>query len=306
MYSSTSLPGFSGGAGCYHCHNDPVYVYNDSGNLPAWNATKQWPETSWFSARQDFSINYVPVVSVTEASLEENLGFVKIIFATNASHFTTLIRVDFDPFINASDGFALVFNIDSTNFSMGMFMDNSLMKTQNGNADLWVWKNSDVGANGTGLADDQNIDTTYHQSDASQDVTVAASYGVVGFGGGKGYYLQFTRARDTGDANDVVFGDNAVIAFGIAYWNGTSGNAHQSSFDKLLVIGDQSAFDKPVTVNPYVTVTETQAKETVTTTETILDEDTVTITTGTASAFTAILVVVTVIAIPVIFRLRRK
>jgi hypothetical protein len=32
----------------------------------------------------------------------------------------------------------------------------------------------------------------------------------------------------------------------------------------------------------------------------------VTITTGTASAFTAILVVVTVIAIPVIFRLRRK
>ncbi|OLS26824.1 MAG: hypothetical protein HeimC3_07160 [Candidatus Heimdallarchaeota archaeon LC_3] len=306
MYSSTSLPGFSGGKGCYACHNNPVYVYDyGTNNLPTWNATAEWPDTSAFGANGNFATNYVPVIPATDGSdIHTQLGFVKLIFASNDSHISLLVRIDFDPFINTSDKFAIVFNIDSTNFSIGQFKDGG-MKMQNGNADMWLWKGTDVVPNGTGMADDRYVDTTADSDDdISSDVHVAVSYGGVGYGGTMGYYLQFTRARVTTDtAQDVQFGDGAHIPYGIAYWNGTSSINHHSSFDRSLVMGP--SIEQIVTLNPYVTVTQTQ-EHTVTETQTILDEDTVTITTGNASAFTAILVIATIIAIPVIFKMRRK
>ena len=161
------------------------------------------------------------------------------------------------------------------------------------------------------MAQDQYIDTVHYNDDdenglsSKDDVYVDVAHGAVGHGGHMGYYLQFTRARITADTTqDVQFGDGAFIPYGIAYWNGTASVNHHSSFDKALVMGP--SIEQTVQLNPYVTVTQTEAAQTVTETETILDEDTITITTGTASAFTAVLVIATIIAIPVIFKMRRK
>ena len=312
MYSSTSLPGFGGDAGCYTCHNDPVYVSDiGTNNLPQWNATTGWPNTNGFNAVQEFSTNYVPLVYVPDPVLpafdepNPNLEFVKLQFAMNDSHISILVRLAFDDTIDTTDKFAIVFNIDSTNFSIGQFMDNGLMKLDNGHADIWIWDGNVVAPNGTGMATDQNIDTTYHQADTNaSDVHVAVSHGVVGFGGTMGYYVQFTRARITQDTlQDVQFGDGAFIAYGIAWWNATTGMSHHSSFDKALVVGP--TIEQTVQNNPYMTVTQ-QHTVTETETETIIDEDTITLTTGSASAFTAVMAIATIIAIPVIFRLKRK
>ena len=160
MYSSSSLPGFSGGAGCYMCHNDPVYV-KDIGttNLPQWNATTGWPNTGGFSSA--FATNYVPLVYVpdpvlpAEGEANPNLAFVKIQFEMNDSHISILVRVE-DESIDVSDKFAIVFNIDSTNFSIGNFQDNGLMKLDTGHADMWIWDGNVVAPNSTGLAKDLN------------------------------------------------------------------------------------------------------------------------------------------------------
>ena len=66
-------------------------------------------------------------------------------------------RVD-DSTMNVADKFAILWNIDVENFSVGMFLNqygNNLnttgkMKVDNGHMDMWYWDASVVAPNGTG------------------------------------------------------------------------------------------------------------------------------------------------------------
>jgi hypothetical protein len=323
MYGSTSLPGFgpSGGYVCQHCHNDVALAGEVVGDL-SWVYPANGTPLSTSNA--DYGVNYVPIVNVdnttqfgenaTETDWGENgdIHFTKVVFDYNATHFRFQVRIDFDATNDVgtlSDRFAVIWNIDASPFSIGQFWSGLSMNFDSGSADMWFWDANDVN-NGTGMADDMIFAPGYG-TETQQDVQVGADWHDIGRNGELGYYLTFMRARETGDPQDVQFTDGAFIQYAIAYWNGSDGSVvdrwtqHFSSFDKALIVGQQLAIDTETVLDP-TTVTEpttvpTTVQNTVTTTKTETAQPS-----QTTSAFTAILVIATVIAIPVLFRLRRK
>jgi hypothetical protein len=317
MYSSTSLPGFHGFGGCYLCHNDPVYVHEYSGELPGLNATDGLPDYQWGTHdNQAYSTNYIPMVPITPpfstgnsewvynstghyVEIEAMPHFAAHHFGYNATHFRLYVEMSFDATVDvgvgADDKYAIMFNIDKVNFTVGEFMDTSQkMKFNTGKADMWLWEASVVGANASGMASDMFQTNTYDDTGDSQDVSVETTHGGIGHNAAVGWGLLFTRVRENSDVNDVQFKDGAFIPYVVAYWNGTSGKAHYSSFDKALVIGDSGEY-------PTVTETPAPVTTTVVTTTTVSGAAS-----ATTSAFSAILVIATVIAIPVMFKYRRK
>jgi hypothetical protein len=172
------------------------------------------------------------------------------------------------------------------------------MKTSNGKADMWFWEANSVGVNQTGTPKDMYVTTTGMAEDtdltagAANEIKVGAQYGITRASTPDvmGWYIYFVRPLTTADtANDVQFTPGKMYEYAIAVWNGTNLADHFTSFDKTLIVGNALI---PETVVSTVTVSQN-----------------VTVTAGissTTSAFEVIIVVTALIAVPVLYRLRKK
>jgi hypothetical protein len=307
MYTSTSFPGFSSNADCNACHNQPAYVKNVDASI----SLGVWDSYKVFDANRVWARNEVPVIQTNNRS-EDNLEFVAVTFLKNTTHIMIMASVS-DSTIggttkSTSDKFAILFNIDVVNFTIGDFItsynssstneDDTLtgqMGFGNGHADMWYLDTSVNLVNTTGDAMDYYISSNY-QSDGTgkQDVKYALDYGTTGHGGSKGYRYYFVRPLTTSDENDVQFDiEGQGIYYAIALWDNSRFTYHLSSFDQMIVVGDElltpTTVEKTVTVNNNVTVTETGSVS------------------ASTSSFTIVFVLTgLIVAIPVIANMRRR
>ena len=114
------------------------------------------------------------------------------------------------------------------------------MEFTSGHADFWYVDMSKATVNGTGLAQDKYISTGILSDGAgttNQDVHVGIYYGKTGYSTGYQYF--FVRHLKTNDINDVQFNVEGVgIHYAIAHWDASSMTYHLSSFDQMIVVGD--------------------------------------------------------------------
>jgi hypothetical protein len=302
MYSSTSFPGFSSNADCNACHNQPAYVKSTSSTF----SLGDWDAYKIFDADRVWARNEVPIIQTNNRS-EEHLEFVAVTFLKNTTHIMVMASVS-DSTLggttkSTSDKFAIIFNIDVVNFTVGDFLtsynssstneDDTLtgqMAFTNGHADMWYLDTSTNLVNTTGDAMDYYISSNY-QSDgaaATQNVKYQLDYGTTGHGGSKGYRYYFVRPLTTSDTNDVQFNiEGQGIYYAIAVWDNSRFTYHLSSFDQMVVVGDKLL--TPTTVISTVTETETGSVS------------------STTSSFTIVFVLAgLVVAIPVIANMKRR
>ena len=317
LYTSTSYPGY-GQEACNNCHNQPILAKNVdvSFALGDWAASE-----AAFANNGLYATDEVPIIQTNNATSEQNIEFVRTQFMKNSTDFMAMFEIPDATHTNAtsatSDKFAVLFNIDEANFTIGDFFsyynrsDSSLdtrlsgqMGFKNdGEADMWYVDTATTGFNTTGKAQDEYISTNYNSDGAShQDVYYALWYGVLAVHGSVewGYRIWFVRSLTTNDPNDVQFNqDGNGIYYAIAAWDHSEYEYHHSSFDQMLIVGDH--------IN--VSVSTTLATTTATKTET--KQNTVTVTntstSGTTSSFTAVFVLAALaVSIPLISRMRHK
>jgi hypothetical protein len=321
LYTSTSFPGFGGNATCNNCHNQPAFAktVDASISLSDWNAYKT------FDSNRLLARNEVPVIQTNNRTTIQNvagnmtetgnLEFIAVTFLTNATHMMIMAQFT-DPTLGStsskttSDKFAIIFNIDVVNFTVGQFLGSynstadeadalsGQMGFTNGHADLWYADTAIGGVNTTSNLGDYNIASNYASDGTDkQDVSYAMQYGKVAFDGSKGYRVYFVRALTTSDTNDVQFTNGKAIKYAIAQWDNSRWTYHYSSFDQMVVVGNELAGE--MTVTNTATVTNNN-NVTVTVTGTTTPS-------GTTSSFTVIFVLAgLVVAIPVIANMRRR
>jgi hypothetical protein len=302
LYTATSFPGFGGNETCNNCHNQPIFAKNVdvSFQLGDWaGSTAAFNDGKW-------ATNEVPVIQTNNRS-DANLEFIKTVFLTNSTHFMAMFEVDDTTPSYASsatsDKFGVIFNIDEANFTVGDFLNTYNSSATNldkvldgqmgfkgdGHADLWWIDMADTKVNTTGKAMDYYISTNY-LSDGStkQDVSYAVWYGLLAVHGPTkvyGYRIWFVRSLTTNDSNDAQFKVGTGVHYAIASWDNSAAEYHHSSFDQMVVIGNELG---GVSISTVTVTGETK-------------------TSGTASAFTAAFVLAGLaVAIPVISKMRRR
>lgn len=316
LYTSTSYIGYGNNEACNNCHNQPALVKTVNGNFGMTN----WAQAEKVFSNGQWATDEVPTVQTNNRS---NTQFDQITFLKNTTDIMVRAQVASPSYTTkgsgtaTSDKFAMLFDINSPNITVGDFLtyynsttgvslDNVLtgnMAFTNGaKADLWYVVVSDIGVNATGKAQDMAITTgVLSDGSAHQDVYVSIWYGDLGHGS-IGYRYYFVRPLDTGDSNDAQFNvDGTAIHYAIADWQGDSTYYHMASFDQTIIVGDS------LNVIQTSTVVSTSVS---TTTE--VQNNTVTVTqpgsgSSTAASFTTLFVLAgLVVAIPVISTLRRK
>jgi hypothetical protein len=302
MYSSTSFPGFHSDAPCNLCHNDPVYALDVEGEIN----THVMDDAIW-SEHAQWSTNYVPLINTNNRTEDEeftNWKWFTMQFLKNSTHIVFKARIP-DTTMTNTDKFAIIWNIDVSNFTVGEFLAHysdgattGQMKFTNGHADMWWWSQSTVPANTTAKMGDYYIDTSHYNNDGTgnQDVYLYPYYGGIGgYGNPKGYIIYFVRALTTSDTNDVQFEDGDGIQYALAHWDDSGYINHYSSFDKMMIVGDTIGVVNVVTMP--VTVEKTVEK-----TVEVSGEPS-----GTTSSFTVITLVAGLLfAIPVMTFLRKR
>lgn len=307
MYTSTSFPGYGGSITCNNCHNQPAFAktVGTSFTLGNWSQSK-----AVFDANGLWATDEVPTIQASNRS--SGIEFVKTEFLTNSTTFMMMMEIDDNTPTNqlntsaTSDKFAVIFNIDSVNFTVGDFLTNYVadgnivgqMGLNDGTADLWWIDTSTTGYNTTGTALDYYITTNYLTDGAnSQDVHYALWYGVLanhGHGPVWGYRLYFVRSLTTADtAHDVQFSTGMTDHYAIAHWNDSTSDTHFSSFDQMLVVGNNVGVvtQGTTTINNNFTQTITESASV----------------TSSLSAFTVVFVLAGLaIAIPIITYFRPK
>ena len=229
-----------------------------------------------------------------------------------------------------SDKIGFIFNIDVPNFTIGDFLtycnysatnlDSVLtgqMAFPSGHADFWYLDLSKAGYNSTGMAQDDYISSgLISDGSAKQNVQYAVWYGFLGHQT-NGYRYYFVRSLTDTDSNDVQFNDGMTINYAMAIWEDSSSDYHLSSFDQMIVIGNQIRAVNTQTITTTVgsvtsTVTQistTSSQNNVTVTQTVTKTQSakpVTIST-TTSAFTAVFVIFgLIISIPILARYRKR
>jgi hypothetical protein len=309
LYTSTSFPGYGGNKECNYCHNQPALVKDVDASFALSDHTQA---AAAFSNTQ-WAMDEVPIIQTNNRS-ESNLEFSSITFLKNTTDIMVRLSVSDSTFNNTSsatsDKFGVIFNIDVANFSVGQFitnynnsetnLDNVLsgqMAFTSGHADFWYVDMAKTTVNATGMAQDEAISTGILGDGAThQDVHVAVYYGAFGHGGAMEYDIFFVRPLNTGDSNDAQFNvDGTAIHYAIAVWQASAATYHHSSFDQMIIVGNEFNVIHTSVQTSEVTKTETK---TVTGTST---------TSGTTSSFTAIFVLAGLaVSIPLISHMRKR
>jgi hypothetical protein len=321
MYTSTSFPGFGGNEACNNCHNQPALVKQVD---MSFGMSDFATANSLFSQYGQFAADEVPIIPTNNRS-DANLEFSFVTFLKNTTHVMIRAQVP-DSTVTAkssgsstSDKFGFIFNIDVVNFTVGDFityynstetnLDDVLsgqMMFTNGHADFWYVDVNTLGYNATGMAVDKSISSGI-LTDAAQDVHVGIWYGDLGHGS-VGYRYYFVRALNTGDSNDAQFNvDGTAIHYAIAAWNDESAVYHLSSFDQMVIVGNEFNVIHAVTDTVTNTATTTETE-----TETATETATTTVSgsasaSGTTSSFTAVFVLAGLfVSIPIIAKMRNR
>jgi hypothetical protein len=253
LYTGTSFPGFGGSETCNNCHNQPILAKSveSSFQLGDWQNSK-----TLFEDNGLWSTNEVPTIPSNNRSAE--IVFTRTQFLTNSSDFMMMMEIEDSTPTNTStpsaisDKFAVIFNIDSVNFTVGDFLNtytaagniDGQMGLKEGSADLWWIDTHDTGVNTTGTAMDYYITSNYVTDGAdSQDVQFGLWWGLLATHGSRqvwGYRLYFVRSLTTSDTtHDVQFADGNAVRYAIATWDNAANEAHHSSFDQMLIVGDK-------------------------------------------------------------------
>lgn len=307
LYTSTSFPGYGENEECNYCHNQPALMKSVQASFAMNDFAGA---NAVFSQYGQWSTDEVPIIPTNNRS-DANLEFASVTFLKNSTDIMVKAQVP-DTTVTAkgtasatSDKFGFIFNIDVVNFTVGQFLTNYNSTATNlnnvltgqmafstgGHADFWYVDVGTLGFNATGKAVDKSISTGI-LTDTQQDVSVGIWYGNLGHGS-VGYRYFFVRALNTGDKNDAQFNVNGkAIHYAIASWDGNAGAYHHSSFDQMIIVGNQFS----------VVSTQTQMQTTtVTTTETSSKTNT------TTSAFTTVFVLLGLaVSVPLIAHYRKR
>lgn len=319
LYISSSFPGYGGNITCNNCHNQPAFVKNVDVSFAMNNFTGA---AALISSHAIYATDEVPIIQTNNRSVA-NLEFVKMQFMKNSTDVIVMATIDdntptpLNTPSATSDKFGIIFNIDVKNFTVGDFLTNynstfdhgtngdlnQVLSGQMGfpegagHADLWYVDMGKTGLNTTGFAQDEYITTAILSDGAShQDVSYSIWYGVTANHGSPvyGYRIIFVRPLDTSDPNDASFAQNGVgINYAIASWNNSATYYHHSSFDQMVIVGDQIGVvtQGTITVNNNMTQTITESASV----------------TSSLSAFTVVFVLAALaIAIPVVTYFRPR
>lgn len=312
LYTSTSFPGYGNNEACNNCHNQPALVKDVQASFSLNNFTQA---NQVFNKYGQWATDEVPTIPTNNRS-DANLAFIRMSFIKNSTDVMVMAQVN-DPTPTTkgtsaatSDKFGIIFNVDVVNFTVGQFLTsynstatnlNNVLSGQmafstGGHADLWYVDVGTIGTNTTGYAVDKSISTGITTDPSSeQNVQVGIYFG--GFDHGSGYQYFFVRPISPVNSNtdQVNFAKNGQsIHYAIAWWNNEQAEYHHSSFDQMVIVGNQ--------FNVIQTSTQLQTT-TVTTTTTASSSKT----SGTTSSFTVVFVLAAlVISIPIVSHYRRR
>jgi hypothetical protein len=305
-FVANSFPGFHSNGDCNTCHNYPATAYNsslanDNVKIDGIPDDSMWANTYGRRAM-------IPVASTFGSAHV----FITMYFGQNATHFFMMASWE-DSGINGADepysdtdGIAVMFNINTTDFDTGYGMDRAPDNTA---VDLVRWT-PHASATGTGVIDnaphtvssyatDEYIYDNGRHDDASNEWTVGAVYGNVTEHEESNYNVEFARPLTTNDPNDVQFDVSKYYEFGIVIFNNTSGSKHWISpaYDVFVYSanGDNSNI---ATVTGYLT-------DHITETETVINTE-VNTTTVTQAPISYVVVLFSLFVVPAIISRKRK
>ena len=307
IYNSTSYPGFGNNEACNNCHNQPAFIKNTTLSFAMNNFTQA---QKVFSNGQ-FATDEVPVIQTNNRS-SSNIEFIQMTFLKNSSDIMVMAQVpDSTPTplgtnSAVSDKFGIIFNIDVENFTVGDFLTSynstqtnldlvlkGQMAFTNGHADLWYADVGKIGLNATGLAQNDFISTgVASDGGAYQNLHVSVWYGNLGHGS-VGYRYYFVRALADADTNDAQFlTDGVGINYAIASWDNSSTFYHHSSFDQMVIVGQQVG--GPIVSKTGIFITNNVTMPAITVTEAASISSSV-------EAFTVVIILAVVaIAVPIV------
>lgn len=161
------------------------------------------------------------------------------------------------------DAISFCWNINATNFTVGMFVQPDLMKTLNAGeiVDNWKWPRRDFANQSVIPPKDQSFGSNgwLDVSKETQDVTSCFTYGTTSNGTSK-YQVEFKRSLRNNDVYDVQFNRNGTYRFAVAVLNDLGGEDHAISwtyelgFDNLYIpVGSnqEPTGDADSTINSY-------------------------------------------------------
>ncbi|MHA2502479.1 MAG: ethylbenzene dehydrogenase-related protein [Candidatus Kariarchaeaceae archaeon] len=265
-----SFPGFHSSGDCNLCHNYPATAYNSSFETYNLDLDGELDEPIWDDHSTYGRRTMVPVAGRFGSAHV----FLTVYFGQNSSHFFMAIGWE-DETINGADedrtdtdGVAVMFNINVTDFDTGYGMDRAPGDSA---VDVITWRPA---ASETGQELYQNdyvpkaiesnlVDEHIYDDDRDGDATNewewAAVHGNVSNHNEHNYNVEFVRPLVTDDPNDVQFSESKYYEFGIALFNDTSNSGHWIS----------PAYEVYVYNGPEVTetVTETVTEDAVTVTQ---------------------------------------
>lgn len=320
LYNSTSFPGYGGNKECNYCHNQPAFV-KDMNNTSFTMGNFKEANQVFSENNGQWATDEVPTIQTNNRSTA-NLEFVRMTFIKNQTDIMVMAQVP-DKTLNntasaTSDKFGIIFNIDVVNFSVGQFLDsynasssnlNQVLAGQmgfsNGQADLWYVDMANFKNGSSGLASNEFISNGIG-IDSQQDQVVHV---MVFFGAysqyGYGYEYIFVRKLNTGVSTDAQFNvDGTGIHYAIAHWDATSKEYHMSSFDQMIIVGNNNIDGSNGVVNGVVNTIDTVSVTGSNFTSTYSEAASIT---STASTFAIVVVLALIaIAIPIITWLRPK
>lgn len=299
LYTSTSFPGYGGNKECNYCHNQPALVKE----VPASFALSNFTQASQVFAKYgQWATDEVPTIP-TNNRTDSNIEFIQLAFIKNSTDVMVKAQVN-DPTPTAkgtssatSDKFGIIFNVDVVNFTVGQFLTNYNSSATNlndvlsgqmafstgGHADFWYVDVGTTGVNTTTTAVDKSISTGITTDPSSeQNVQVGIYYGNFDHGHGYDYYFVRPLSPVNNNTDQANFATNGTaIHYATAWWNNEQREFHHSSFDQMVIVGNE--------FNVIQTVTATGK------------------TSGTTSSFTAVFVLAAlVISVPLVAKYRKR
>ncbi len=266
-----SFPGFSGGQDSDMCHNEPANAYYNNTYASALTLDGNTTESYWGSSATRGRRQEIPVAnaSVVVGSTERIEQFVKVVFAQNATHLLMLIAWGDDtingttnPYGNiASDGFAICWNINSSDFNR-FYTGYMQSPAANEFVDTFVWQPSvnltSVGGIGGTVqtVGSHSVDYSYNSAglalDSSQDYTTGVVHGNTSRA--NEYRMELVRPLVTSDPSDVQFKTDGYYDFTIAVFNQTFGVAHLVSYGHKVWIKAPVSAEQPAGIGLPATI----------------------------------------------------
>ncbi len=272
LTSAFAFPGFSSNKDCNYCHNEPVAAYYPptGGKYGYVNGTftldGRLTEPWWSSSGNQAYYHRRTILWLGNEA--HNLTEFGITFAQNSTHlFIGLAWEDAyitgtdSPMIGASDGFAMCFNINVTDFQasyfggmdtpgLGQAVDTVSWKPIGNQTGTQVTANGYVNKTVLGSATDYSFDIYGWHTDVTNNWGVQVLHGNLSSRAMNHYQMEMVRPLVTGDPNDLQFSKSGNYQFAVALFNGSVGDEHYVSYVHELYVYNPAGDVTPPTDIP--------------------------------------------------------